>query len=104
LAITAGGDGGNGLAGREGGTGGPGGDGAGIFNAGTLDLNTCTISENVCGKGGVGGEGYFNGNGGNGGEGGNGGGRPEVRRALYMAALSASTSVAVIVPIFIVQY
>lgn len=64
----------NGFPGNGGGTGASGGHGGGIFNVGILNLNTCTISQNFCGKGGMGGGGYFNGNGGNGGDGGIGGG------------------------------
>jgi hypothetical protein len=68
-----------------GGNGGAGGNGSGIFNSGLLNLNTCTVSENFCGNGGIGGGGWYWGSGGNGGDGGNGGG-------IYNAGSFSSTS------------
>lgn len=66
----SGGIGGLGQGYLPGGAGGPGGNGGGIYNAGFLSLQTCTISGNVCGCGADGGLGFSGGNGGDGGSGG----------------------------------
>ncbi|MEW5869552.1 MAG: choice-of-anchor Q domain-containing protein [Chloroflexota bacterium] len=100
-----GGPGLDGATGAAGGSGGDGGNGGGIYNAGTLTINSSNIEDNYAGRGGngsYGGNGGVGGNGttsvsladgGDGGRGGSGGsgGKGGSGGGLYMASASTTT-------------